>query len=328
MESTPVKVADSNITARHRVAFNNAVFAEEDGNTNTPNNSRLSSKVWSQAEYGRRLTVCDPANWGVGLLTDMEDEERGKIGAFRRNHPDGCNWTRFFTVVNASLPTRTPIKRLARLEVDKDSGKQKPGRIVVSPGDIFQCIAEVHSSVGHKKVGATHHEAALKYWNISRVHVQKFIDLCPVCNQQQPRVRKTAGVLKAIRSHSFRDRFQVDLIDMRTRKKKNVYGQMMRWIMTTKDHSTRLTHLTALPLKQAKFVAHELDQLMGLIGYPIIFHTDNGTEFIAKVNNHVSGCSMIYRKIHTNYHLAISLHRKLFRCSKKWILRFKQCVDG
>ena len=317
MESTPVKVAESNITARHRIAFNNAVLAElaeEDDNTNTPNNSRSSSKIWPQAEYGRRLVVCDPANWGAGLLTDMEDEERGKVSAFRRNHPDGKNWTRFFTVVNASLPTGTPIKRLTRLEVDKDSGKQIPGRIVASPCDIFQCIAEVHSSVGHKKVAATHHEAALKFWNISRMHVQKFIDLCPVCIQQQPRVRKTDGAVKAILSHSFRDRFQVDLIDMRTRKKKNVYGQTMRWIMTTKDHSTRLAHLTALPLKQAKFVAYELDQLMGFIGYPSIFHTDNGTEFIAQVNNHVSCCSLTCRKTHTKYYLTISLHRKFSRC--------------
>ena len=49
-----------------------------------------------------------------------------------------------------------------------------------------------------------------------------------------------------------------------------------------KDHSTRLTNLVALRLKQAEFVAHKLGQLMGFIGYPMIFHTDNRTEFTAK----------------------------------------------
>ena len=52
--------------------------------------------------------------------------------------------------------------------------------------------------------------------------------------------------------------------------------------MTVKDHSTGLTYLAALPFKQPKLVAHELDILFGLIGYPTIFHTDNGTEFTSR----------------------------------------------
>ena len=56
---------------------------------------------------------------------------------------------------------------------------------------------------------------------------------------------------------------------------------MTRWIIITKDHSTKMTNLVALPLKQAKFVGRELDQLIGFIGYPMIFHTDNGTEYTA-----------------------------------------------
>ena len=153
------------------------------------------------------------------------------------------------------------------------------------PTKVFNCINEVHTSVGHKKAGATHMEASKKYWNISREQVQSFIALCPVCIQEQPRVRKSKGATKPITSNNFRDCFQVDLIDMRTRKKKNVHGIMMRWIMTVKDHSTRLTHLSALPLKQAKFVVHDLQSLFGLLGYPIIFHTDNGIEFVNQVND-------------------------------------------
>merc|ERR1739845_160283 len=61
-----------------------------------------------------------------------------------------------------------------------------------------------------------------------------------------------------------------------------IYGILMRWILSVKDHSSRMTVLAALPLKQAKFVLFELDYLFGLLGYPSIFHTDNGTEFVAK----------------------------------------------
>ena len=59
---------------------------------------------------------------------------------------------------------------------------------------------------------------------------------------------------------------------------KNVYGVMMRWIVTLKDHHTRITWLAAIPLKKPSFVSHELQGIMGFIGYPSIYHTDNGTE--------------------------------------------------
>jgi hypothetical protein len=69
------------------------------------------------------------------------------------------------------------------------------------------------------------------------------------------------------------DRIQVDLIDMRAMRKKDVYGNMQRWIMTIKDHSTGLVYLCALPRKKAIYVAAELEKYFGLIGFPEIFHT-------------------------------------------------------
>lgn len=84
---------------------------------------------------------------------------------------------------------------------------------------------------------------------------------------------------KPIISESFRDRFQVDLIDMRGCAQEDIYGQTMRWIMTLKDHFSHLTYLVALPQKKTSYVAYELDRIFGLIGYPVVFHTDNGKEF-------------------------------------------------
>ncbi len=63
--------------------------------------------------------------------------------------------------------------------------------------------------------------------------------------------------------------------------RRDVYGVMQCWIMTVKDHSTGLTYITSLPRKRASFVAFELSKLFGFIGYPAIFHTDNGKEFTA-----------------------------------------------
>ena len=53
--------------------------------------------------------------------------------------------------------------------------------------------------------------------------------------------------------------------------------------MTVKDHSTGRTAVFALPQKKAKYVAYKLDKYFGLVGYPTIFHTDYGNEFIVKV---------------------------------------------
>ena len=81
------------------------------------------------------------------------------------------------------------------------------------------------------------------------------------------------GAKKPIISSEFRDRFQVDLIDMRTMRKKDVCGQMQRWIMTVKDHLTGLVYVVALLWKKAKFIAAELERYFDFTGYPNISHT-------------------------------------------------------
>jgi hypothetical protein len=38
-----------------------------------------------------------------------------------------------------------------------------------------------------------------------------------------------------------------------------------------------------LPRKRANLIAYKLQEKFGIIGYPMIFHTDNGKNFTAKV---------------------------------------------
>jgi hypothetical protein len=58
---------------------------------------------------------------------------------------------------------------------------------------------------------------------------------------------------------------------------------LMHWILTLKDHATSLVYLCTLPTKSANLIAYKLQEIFGIIGYPTIFHTDNGKEFTAKV---------------------------------------------
>jgi hypothetical protein len=56
----------------------------------------------------------------------------------------------------------------------------------------------------------------------------------------------------------------------------------MHWVLTIKDHATGLMYLCALPRKRPDLVAYKLQEIFGVIGYPKIFHTNNGKEFTAK----------------------------------------------
>ena len=105
---------------------------------------------------------------------------------------------------------------------------------------------------------------------------------CFTCMKKNPVTKKIRGSIKPIFSKNFRDRFQVDLIDFCRLRKCNPFGVLMHWVMTLKDQATGLTHICALPRKQANLIAHKLQEIFGLIGYPKIFHTDNGKEFTAK----------------------------------------------
>jgi hypothetical protein len=107
--------------------------------------------------------------------------------------------------------------------------------------------------------------------------VKVLVDNCTICHQKNCGIAKKKSVRKPIISSEFRDHFQVDLIDMRTIWRKDVYGNMMRWILTVKDHSTGLIYLVALPQKMAKYVAAELEKYFGFVGYPSIFHTGRFT---------------------------------------------------
>jgi hypothetical protein len=82
---------------------------------------------------------------------------------------------------------------------------------------------------------------------------------------------------------NWRSRFELDLMDFCKLRKRDPFGVLMGWILTLKDHATALVYLCALPRKRANLIAYKLQEIFGIIGYPMIFHTDNGKEFTAKV---------------------------------------------
>jgi hypothetical protein len=103
-----------------------------------------------------------------------------------------------------------------------------------------------------------------------------------VCRSHPSCLRGKVGAKKPIISSESHDRFQVDLIDIRSQRKNDVYGVTQCWIMTVKYQSTGLIHLSAFPHKKVKYVANKLKENFSFVGYPHIFDTDNIKEFITK----------------------------------------------
>ncbi len=109
------------------------------------------------------------------------------------------------------------MKRLVRIE----SGKEVSERQMVVPiRNLFDVIHESHWSIGHLGEERTYADASKKFYNVTQALVKIFIESCFHCHQKQPSIKPLKGAKKPIVSSEFHDRFQVDLIDMRNRVKR------------------------------------------------------------------------------------------------------------
>jgi hypothetical protein len=138
---------------------------------------------------------------------------------------------------------------------------------------VFNVKHEAHCRLGHLAVDKTLVATKPVFYIPTCALCKIYCENCHVCMEKQPTVPWRKRAKKPIISSECCDRFQVDLIDMKTTRKKDVYGVMQRWIMTINDHSSRLVYFVALPRKIAMFVAAKLKKYFGFVGYPHIFHT-------------------------------------------------------
>ena len=101
---------------------------------------------------------------------------------------------------------------------------------------------DAHYSLGHLKSSVTWREVNHHVYNITIQHVNAFISVCPVCIHVHPQIPKSKGAQCPIHSGEFCDCMQIDLIDYCANEQRNVYGQVMQWIMVVKDHFTGLCY--------------------------------------------------------------------------------------
>ncbi len=147
--------------------------------------------------------------------------------------------------------------------------------------DIFDVINKAHSRMGHMRIEKTLANTKPMYYSTTYGLCKLFCDNCFVCHEKQLLIPARKGAEQPIISSHFCDCIQVDLIDMRTMRRRDVYDCMEQWIMMVKEHLTGLVYLAAFPKKKANYVASELEKYFGFSGFPHILHMDDSKEFIA-----------------------------------------------
>jgi hypothetical protein len=100
------------------------------------------------------------------------------------------------------------------------------------------------------------------YWNVSQEHVRIYLKTCLTCMKKNLVTRTFKGSRKPIFSKSFHNRFQLDIINFQALRKRNLFGVLMRWVLTIKDHATGLMYLCALPQKRPDLVAYKLQEIL------------------------------------------------------------------
>ena len=278
--STPAKVAENTHRERHRAVFNEKAFGvDRDGNPLSASQpiSRGKTKDITPSQWAEIVNVV--SNWKtdaeVATLDGQGKKDWKALKAQFTQNKNAYRWVKEYTVERGTNVDGTEKLTLHRKEIEQQ-------RVVVPLTKIFDAIDEFHRANGHLGQERTYIDASKKYYNVTQHLVKVYCETCRICNGKQPTIGPQKGAKRPILSKEFRDRFQVDLIDMRKMQRRNIYGIMQRWIVTVKDHFTGLTFVTSIPRKRPKYVAYELEKYFGLVGYPAIFHTDNGKEFTSK----------------------------------------------
>jgi hypothetical protein len=249
----------------------------------------------SQSVAAATISLCRPLkelqyitevvrHWQVGVKIKEMDAgyERTRLQEFCRQNPNGAKFVKQYVLEEIRAPGASARTAVKRLELNPQTKKKEPGQIVICQ-EVFDAIDKWHRGNNHLGQERTWNFCKKKYFNVTQNLVAVYCETCLVCMKKNPIACLHKGSRKPIRSQTFRERFQLDLIDFCKLGKRDPFDVLMRWILTLKDHATGFIYLSTLPVKKALFGAYKLQEMFGVIGYPKIFHTDNGKEPTAKV---------------------------------------------
>lgn len=204
---------------QHRLAYNEAAFAVANAEVAA---GKKDNRVCKQQHELQRIIDC-VSYWNKmdskvkdGTISDSELKEFKDFKKKKENKP-GSKWRTQYHTEEVPLPDNNMVVVTRRLETRKVGTTETTfiGRILVSQEESFERIAEHHLAAGHLGQEMTYTNCNVKYYNLTQDMVKSFCRTCPTCLEDNPIIPQPVGAAKPIYSQAFRDRFQVDLIDMR-----------------------------------------------------------------------------------------------------------------
>ena len=265
----------------HRVAFNQETFKTDFMEGSPDFVPKPKSKVIS----GQRMDEI------IDVVRNRHKDPEGYLKKYKSILYD---WTNTYQVDHRPLEDKYVLLRRPHIRLSQQNTPikrkkiehPKPAycKVVCRPEEIFDAIDSCHREAAHKKVAPTYNLVCDYYYNITKNMVDRFVKLCPVCNVKPARTKKqVSGAVHPLHSFQYRVRFQADLIDFNNNPQRDIDGVVRRWVLVIKDHFTKYAWCRPLRRKTSRLVKHELVKLLNEVGWPLIFHTDNGSEFCAKV---------------------------------------------
>ena len=127
--------------------------------------------------------------------------------------PIGYRFIKNYIVVETNGRGRQSQFNVSHVREGNKSGGGK--KILCSNKRVFDTISYHHQQVGHKSHESTFNNVKEVYFNITQQkQVKAFCSLCPTCALPMPENsrQKLKGASHHLKSRSFRDRIQVDLI--------------------------------------------------------------------------------------------------------------------
>jgi hypothetical protein len=182
-----------------------------------PEKLKTYKSVKSIEQYNYIIVVL--TNWGDEAVLKAalpDDPDANACKNFRMENIQGYSYVKQF-VIEEAKGLNGSLKIILK--------HKKSGGIVFHMLDIFDVIHKAHSRQSHLKVDKTLANCTMFYSPTYEL-CKLFITGCFVCHERHPKVPARKGAKKPILSFEFRDRFQVDLIDMRMMRKRDVYGKM------------------------------------------------------------------------------------------------------
>jgi len=205
------------------------VSDEEEGKEESPQEKTLRENfnrlAFGEGSKGKDKTVQmdeEKMNYLIGLMEKWNQPNLAKRRKFRKeNYKNGPNYGKVYEVKTVILPNGTPEKQLHR--IPKTGAKKNIGRgtLCIPISRTFDLLKSLHSRNNHFKSNPLHQEVKKTVINVTKDMCRIFVRLCAVCNTQNPKIKALRGADNPIDSDRYRDRFQVDLIDMRSKPAKN-----------------------------------------------------------------------------------------------------------